>query len=153
MSSLTNRLSPKDVQTLCTCRACRHNRKCHTQKFGQISVHTPRGGGTPFRIAGMVQPPQQVTFKQITVMASDRHLALGGTPLELQGSEEVQLPRCVGFNEIHRSLRWPQTAIWHSLFRSDPSLGEVLHENWFNLYFDPQLLGSWVVMNIINGIA
>jgi len=32
-------------------------------------------------------------------------------------------------------------------------LGEVLPENQSNLYFDPQLLGSWVVMNIINGIA
>ena len=39
------------------------------------------------------------------------------------------------------------------LKRSSPSLGEVLHENQFNLHFDPRLLCSWVVMNIINGIA
>jgi len=39
------------------------------------------------------------------------------------------------------------------LLRSSPSLGEVLHENQFNLHFDPRLLYSWVVMNIINGIA
>jgi len=39
------------------------------------------------------------------------------------------------------------------LLRSSPSLGEVLHVNWCNLHFDLQLLGSWVVMNIINGIA
>ena len=37
--------------------------------------------------------------------------------------------------------------------RSSPSLGEVLHENLSNLQFDPQLLGSWVVMNIIYGVA
>ena len=40
-----------------------------------------------------------------------------------------------------------------SLLRSSPSLGEVLHGNQSNIHFDPQLLGSWVVMNIINGIA
>ena len=39
------------------------------------------------------------------------------------------------------------------LLRSSPSLGEVLHENQSNLHFDPQLLGSWVVMNIISGIT
>jgi len=44
--------------------------------------------------------------------------------------------------------------IWHSVppenmvfdvppFRSDPSLGEVLHEKQFELHFDPQLLGFW----------
>ena len=38
------------------------------------------------------------------------------------------------------------------LIRSSPCLGEVLHENQSNLKFDPQMLGSWVVMNIINGI-
>ena len=36
-------------------------------------------------------------------------------------------------------------------FRS--SLVEVSCENQSNLHFDPQLLGCWVVMNIINGIA
>ena len=39
------------------------------------------------------------------------------------------------------------------LLRSSPSLGEVLHENQSNLCFDPQLLGSWVVINIISGVA
>jgi len=39
------------------------------------------------------------------------------------------------------------------LLSSSPSLGEVLHENQSNLHFDPQLLCSWVVMNIINDIA
>jgi len=34
-----------------------------------------------------------------------------------------------------------------------PSLVEVSCENQSNLHFDPQLLGCWVVMNIINGIA
>lgn len=36
-------------------------------------------------------------------------------------------------------------------FRSCPSLGEVLHEN--RSYSDPQLLGFWVIMNTVNGIA
>ena len=57
-------------------------------------------------------------------MASDVHLALGS-------SRKHDVP----------------------LFRSIPSVREVLHENQFNLHFDPQLLGSQVVMNIINGIA
>jgi len=39
------------------------------------------------------------------------------------------------------------------LLISSPRLGEVLHVNWCNLHFDLQLLGSWVVMNIINSIA
>ena len=39
------------------------------------------------------------------------------------------------------------------LLRSSPSLGEFLHENQFNIHFDLQLLGSLVVMNIINSIA
>ena len=39
------------------------------------------------------------------------------------------------------------------LLRSSPYLGEVLHENQSNLHFEPQLLGSWAVMNSINGIA
>jgi len=39
------------------------------------------------------------------------------------------------------------------LLRSSPSLGEVLHEKQSNLYFHPKLLCSWVVMNIITGIA
>ena len=39
------------------------------------------------------------------------------------------------------------------LLSSSPSLGEVLHENQSNLHSDPQLLGSRVVMNIINDIA
>jgi len=30
------------------------------------------------------------------------------------------------------------------LFRSSPSLWEVLQENQSNLQFDPQLLGSWM---------
>ena len=38
-------------------------------------------------------------------------------------------------------------------FRSGASLGEVLHENLSNLDFDPQYLGFWVVMNIINSIS
>jgi len=39
------------------------------------------------------------------------------------------------------------------MLRSSPSLGEVLHENLSNLQFDPQLLGSWLVMNIIYGVT
>lgn len=31
--------------------------------------------------------------------------------------------------------------------------GEILHENQYNPHFDPQLLGSCVLMNIINSIA
>ena len=39
------------------------------------------------------------------------------------------------------------------LLRSSPSLGKVLQENQSKLYIDPQLLGSWEVMFLINGIA
>jgi len=39
------------------------------------------------------------------------------------------------------------------LLRSSPSLWEVLHEEGCNLHFDPQLHGSWVIMNIINCIG
>ena len=35
------------------------------------------------------------------------------------------------------------------LLRSGPSLGEVLHENQYNPHFDPQLLGSCVLINSI----
>ena len=39
------------------------------------------------------------------------------------------------------------------LLRSSPSLEEGLHENQSNLHFHPKLFCSWVVMNIITGIA
>ena len=62
-------------------------------------------------------------------MASDGHLAL-------------------------RSSRQHANCIYKvPLLRSSPNLGKVLHENQSNLHFDPQLHGSWVDMNIINGIA
>ena len=75
-------------------------------------------------------------------------------------------PWHIGFNDIHRLL-WPRqafgtwvfkkTCTWIvcdvPLLRSSPSGGEVLHENQSNVHFDPRLLCSWVVMNIINGVA
>jgi len=62
-------------------------------------------------------------------MASDRHLALGS------------------------SIKHHTDGCDVPLLRSSPSLGKVLQENQSKLYFDPQLLGSWEVMIIINGIA
>ena len=47
--------------------------------------------------------------------------------------------------------------IWHSDLQenihSDGQPPDVLHENQLNLHFDLQLLGFWVVVNIINSIA
>ena len=71
-------------------------------------------------------------------------------PVHLQGLISLQKgqPPChIGFNDIHRPLRWPQTAFATQVFkktctlivcdvpllRSSPGLGEVLHENQSNL--------------------
>ena len=85
----------------------------------------------------------------------------------VQGWKRPQPPSHIGFNDIHRPLQWPWIDIWllglqenmctdcvwcptaqiQSKLRGGPARESV------QCPLLPQLLCSWVVMNIINGIA
>ena len=126
------------IQTLCTFRASHYYRKCHRWALDNLG---PSFGHNLKKF---------VRFRHASPTKS--HLGGGGaSPFICRGGR-----RCNSLGELRRAFGaqvFKKACTLMATTQSQSSLVEVLHENQSNLYFDPRLLGCWVVMNIINGIA